>query len=176
VHRLDRDTSGCLIVAKNRIFLKEINKKLKNNSVTKIYSVLVQGYWPDELREVNAPLEKNYLESGERMVRVSPDGKKAVTHFRVVQHFQRMATLLEARLETGRTHQIRVHCRHAGHPIIGDQKYGSRRLAEPLKGVDRLCLHAASVAFNYPGDGPLHEFHAALDQDLIAVLNLLRSK
>ena len=176
VHRLDRDTSGCLVISKNPIFLREINKKIKNRSVIKIYHALVHGYWPDSLQEVDAPLVKDQLESGERMVRVSAQGKTALTRFRVLEHLGRQATLVEARLDTGRTHQIRVHCRHAGHPILGDPKYGNRNLPESLKGIKKLCLHAAKLEFSYPEQGPYHQFEAALDDDFEAILKLLRSK
>ncbi|MBT8147107.1 MAG: RluA family pseudouridine synthase, partial [Gammaproteobacteria bacterium] len=154
VHRLDRDTSGCMVIAKKTMFLREINKLIKNKSVTKIYHALVLGYWPDSLQEVDAPLARNYLESGERMVKVSSDGKTALTRFRVLEHLGRQATLIEASLDTGRTHQIRVHCRHAGHPILGDPNYGSRDLPESLQGINKLCLHAAKLEFRYPQDGP----------------------
>lgn len=176
VHRLDRDTSGCLVIAKSSIFLREINKQIKNKSVTKIYQALVYGFWPDSLQEVNAPLAKNHLESGERMVRVSPDGKPALTRFRVLEHLGRQATLVEAQLDTGRTHQIRVHCLHAGHPILGDPKYGGRNLPESLKDLKKLCLHAVKLEFRYPKDGQHHQFQAALDDDFEAILKLLRSK
>ena len=110
------------------------------------------------------------------MVRVSPDGKTALTRFRVLEHLGRQATLLEVQLETGRTHQIRVHCRHAGHPVVGDSKYGNRNLPESLKGIKKLCLHAARLEFNYPENGPNHKFQAALDDDFTSILKLLRSK
>jgi len=176
VHRLDRDTSGCLIIAKNTIFLKEINKQFKQKSLSKVYLALVQGYWPDSLQQVNAPLQKYRLDSGEGRVRVDADGKQALTHFRVIERFGRQATLVEARLETGRTHQIRVHCRHAGHPILGDEKYGGLNLPEPLSQVSRLCLHALRLEFHYPADGPLYSFEAAMDQDLLSIVNLLRKQ
>ncbi|MCB1671756.1 MAG: RluA family pseudouridine synthase [Gammaproteobacteria bacterium] len=176
VHRLDRDTSGCLIVAKNSIFLKEINRQLKNKSVSKIYLALVQGFWPDTLHEIDAPLQKYRLESGEGMVRVADEGKPALTRFRVLEHFGRLATLVEVQLETGRTHQIRVHCRHAGHAILGDAKYGSRDLPAALQGVQRLCLHAARLEFSYPSGGPGYRIEAALDADFEATVKLLRSQ
>ena len=176
VHRLDRDTSGCLVIARNTSFLREINRQIKEKSVTKIYYALVQGFWPDSLKEVSAPLAKNHLKSGERMVRVSPDGKAALTRFRVLEHLERQATLIEAQLETGRTHQIRVHCQHAGHPVLGDPKYGNRNLPAPLQDIKKLCLHASQLEFSYPRDGPRHKFQAALDQDFEAILKLLRSK
>jgi 23S rRNA pseudouridine955/2504/2580 synthase len=176
VHRLDRETSGCLVIAKNTSFLKEINQALQKRSVTKIYRALVQGYWPDTLQQVDAPLAKNQLESGERMVRVNEQGKKSLTRFQVVEHLGRRATLLEVQLETGRTHQIRVHCQYAGHPIVGDSKYGNRVMPDPLKSIKKLCLHASRLEFNYPVDGPRHQFRAALDDDFEEILKLLRSK
>ncbi len=172
VHRLDRDTSGCLVIAKNATFLKEINRQFKDKSVSKVYLALVQGYWPDSLQVVNAALQKYHLDSGERRVKVDAAGKRSVTRFRVVEHFGSAATLVEAQLETGRTHQIRVHCRHGGHPVLGDSKYSGRDLRE----VGRLCLHAARLEFNYPAHGPVHGFEAPLDEDFEAIVKLLRSR
>lgn len=175
-HRLDRDTSGCLLVSKNMSFLREINSQIKQKSVTKIYFALVLGYWPDGLQVVDAPLQKNRLESGERMVKVDSEGKRALTRFGVVEHLGRQATLLEAELDTGRTHQIRVHCRHAGHPILGDPKYGERNLPAAIGEIKRLCLHASRLEFNYPANGPLYEFQAPLGADFLAIVKLLRSQ
>lgn len=153
VHRLDRDTSGCVMLAKKRSTLKTLHGLLRGNGVDKRYLALVEGRWSSRKVQVKLPLEKNVLQSGERMVRVNPDGKYALTRFEVVQRFPG-ATLVEARPVTGRTHQIRVHCQAAGHPIIGDDKYGRDEVNEQFRkeGVQRLFLHAHSLGFELDGE------------------------
>lgn len=153
VHRLDRDTSGCVMLAKKRSTLKTLHGLLRGNGVDKRYLALVEGRWSSRKVQVKLPLEKNVLQSGERMVRVDPDGKYALTRFEVVQRFPG-ATLVEARPVTGRTHQIRVHCQAAGHPIIGDDKYGRDEVNEQFRkeGVQRLFLHAHSLGFELDGE------------------------
>lgn len=148
VHRLDRDTSGCIILAKKPSVLKTLHEQIRANQITKTYHLLVKGYWPEKLRRIDAPLQKNQLQSGERMVRVAAEGKTAITEFKVLQRFAN-ATLLEAKLLTGRTHQIRVHALHAGHPIVGDDKYGDKEFNRQLQklGCKRLFLHAYSLRF-----------------------------
>jgi len=145
-HRLDRDTSGCLVIAKSSLFLKQIQADLKERTVQKTYLALVHGTWPDTLTVVDAPLQKNELSSGERIVKVSRDGKPSITRFKVLRRFAE-ATLVEASPETGRTHQIRVHCQYAGHPIIGDSKYGIRVADASLNRIKTLCLHALRIRF-----------------------------
>ena len=156
VHRLDRDTSGCLMIARKRSTLRHLHAELRGDGpgkgVDKRYLALVRGRWPAQVKKVHAPLLRSNLRSGERMVEVSPQGKESLTEFRVVQRFGDLATLVEARPITGRTHQIRVHARHAGHPIAGDDKYGdddfSRLIRE--KGGKRLFLHAVSLGCVMP--------------------------
>jgi 23S rRNA pseudouridine955/2504/2580 synthase len=150
-HRLDRETSGVLLLAKDRTTLLELHELLRGDAadgerVDKRYVALVRGRWPDKLREIDAPLEKNTLHGGERIVVVRPDGKASRTHFRVLERFAE-ATLLEASPITGRTHQIRVHAAHAGHPIAGDLKYGDPEFDRSMKqhGLSRLFLHAARI-------------------------------
>ena len=138
-HRLDRDTSGCLIIAKKPVILKQIHNIFREKNVKKSYLALVLGSWPRRLKCISEPLMKNSLRSGERMVRVHPDGKESITKFRIIKKFTN-ETLIEARPVTGRTHQIRVHCAYAGCPIVGDEKYGGPKAA-------RLFLHAAEIAF-----------------------------
>ncbi|NKB31710.1 MAG: RluA family pseudouridine synthase [Pseudomonadales bacterium] len=148
-HRLDRDTSGCLIIAKKANALKQIQDEFKGKRVEKIYHALVHGQWPEEIVEISAPLRKNQLSSGERIVQVSADGKSAETRFTVLERYA-MASLLEVSPTTGRTHQIRVHCQYAGYPILGDQKYGPKSMQNELKPIKKLCLHAAKIRFSDP--------------------------
>ena len=148
VHRLDRDTSGLLLVARRASTLRSLHGLLRSNGVDKRYLCLVSGRWPAHLKRVDAPLEKFSLPSGERRVKVAATGRQSLTTFRVVTRWPSM-TLVEAKPVTGRTHQIRVHCQHAGFPILGDAKYADDAadcLAEKLR-LKRLFLHAASLSF-----------------------------
>lgn len=165
VHRLDRDTSGCLMIAKRRSMLRHLHAALRGDDdgdgVTKRYIALVRGRWPATVKRVHAPLQKNNLRSGERMVEVNAEGKESLTEFSVLQRFGDMATLVEARPITGRTHQIRVHAKHAGHPIAGDPKYGDDDFSQRIRelGGKRLFLHAASLSAQLP-DGTVLEVQA----------------
>jgi 23S rRNA pseudouridine955/2504/2580 synthase len=156
-HRLDRETSGVLVLAKTRAALTVLHALFRDDRVKKTYIALAHGQFPETLREVDAPLEKNTLRGGERMVEVRGDGKPSQTRFRVLRRFQvplahgtagfDHATLLEATPVTGRTHQIRVHAAHAGYPLVGDAKYGDPARDKALRrfGPLRLFLHAASL-------------------------------
>jgi len=148
-HRLDRDTSGLLVLCKKRSALVALHRMLREGQVEKIYLAVVRGGY-DGPREIRASLHKYVTGSGERRVAVGEDGMAAVTRIRVLKKSSRFS-LLEARLVTGRTHQIRVHLAHAGHPIIGDDKYGDFALNRELK--QRLLLHAARLAFRHPLSG-----------------------
>jgi 23S rRNA pseudouridine955/2504/2580 synthase len=175
VHRLDRDTSGLIMVARRPAILRELHRQLREDKVDKRYLALVAGKWPRNLARVEAPLHKNVLQSGERMVRVSREGKPSITEFSVVERFNG-ATLVEAKPVTGRTHQIRVHAQHAGFPLLGDAKYSSDRgeaLAARL-GLKRLFLHARSLRFRLPDIGRL-ELEAELDHELESILDKLRN-
>lgn len=174
VHRLDRDTSGLLLVAKKRSALLALQEQLREKTLQKRYLCLVKGKWPAALKDVTVPLIKNELKSGERVVRVSKDGKPAHTQFRVVRRFKD-CTLIEASPLTGRTHQIRVHTQHAGHPIIGDPKYGDPELNHLFagRGIGRLFLHAASLTFSLPGLVKPMTLNAELDSALLAALDAL---
>ncbi len=176
VHRLDRDTSGCLLIAKRRSALRTLHELLRGTGVDKRYIALVAGHWEQERVKVDAPLLKNQLQSGERMVMVNPKGKQAQTNFKVLEHLPG-ATLLEARLITGRTHQIRVHLAHLGTPILGDQKYGNEMAAEMAKELclKRLFLHAESVSFCWPEEDERQRFQAPLEASLEQLLQQLRS-
>lgn len=149
VHRLDKETSGTLVIAKKSSILKEIHALLLERQVQKTYLLLVEGRCNFNEQVVQAPLTKNVLKSGERIVVVDEqNGKSAKTVFRRLKHLKNM-TLLEAKPITGRTHQIRVHAKYLGHPIIGDEKYGSGHTNNEFKlqGIKQLCLHSASISF-----------------------------
>jgi 23S rRNA pseudouridine955/2504/2580 synthase len=175
VHRLDRDTSGLILIAKRAVILRELHRQLREKHIDKRYFALVAGKWPKAVRVVDAPLEKNILQSGERMVRVGREGKRAITEFSVVERLQG-ATLLEARPITGRTHQIRVHAYHTGFPLLGDEKYGNDRSAEVARqiGLNRLFLHAATLHFSLLDVGNL-SLQAPLDANLENTLNKFRN-
>ncbi len=175
VHRLDRDTSGCLLLAKSRPALLTLNDSLKQHRMDKQYLALVAGRWSARRDFVAARLDRYELGNGERRVRVDPAGKVARTRFAVREAFSRV-TLVEAEPVTGRTHQIRVHAAHAGHPLLGDDKYGSResqKLAASL-GLSRLFLHAASLTFPEPTSGRPVQIKAPLPDELEAVLTRAR--
>ncbi|GGO72853.1 23S rRNA pseudouridine(955/2504/2580) synthase RluC [Bowmanella pacifica] len=175
VHRLDRDTSGCLLIAKRRSALKSLHEQLRDKTVDKRYHALVAGEWPDNRHKVRAPLRKNILKSGERMVSVAPDGKESETRYQVLERFSG-ATLVEAFPVTGRTHQIRVHCLHAGHAIACDDKYGDESFNRHMTtlGLKRLFLHAFTLSFIHPKSGERLSLNAPLDPQLTAVLKQMR--
>ena len=150
-HRLDRDTSGCLIVAKNRAALVELHAAFRNGAVAKRYEALVGGHWPRSLRRVELPLMRYALPNGERRVRATPDGDRSRTDFEVLGRCTLNttdaappATWLAAFPKTGRTHQIRVHAQASGHPILGDDKYAGDQWAAP-----RLMLHAKAIKLTF---------------------------
>ncbi len=175
VHRLDRDTSGCLLIAKRRSTLRILHELLRQNSVDKRYIALASGRWERQQEKVQAPLLKNLLQGGERVVKVDPQGKPATTHFRVRERF-RNATLVEARLVTGRTHQIRVHLAHLGTPILGDEKYGDNAANRAMRelGLKRLFLHAESIGIRWPDEGGELLVEAPLEESLQQLLSKLR--
>ena len=171
VHRLDRDTSGCLMIAKKRAALKSLHEQIKNNEIRKTYVALVKGQWEGGEQTVDAPLLKNILKSGERVVRVDASGKSAKSIFKPVKLFAD-ATLVEVELITGRTHQIRVHATHIGHPIAGDEKYGQRafNLTMKQRGLSRLFLHAKSLCFKHPKTEDTINVVAPMGEELQKIL------
>lgn len=174
-HRLDRDTSGCLLLARTPAALRLIQEALRTGRLEKRYLALVRGYWNYGPREVNQPLRRNVLRGGERVVEVMDDGKPALTRFDPVSLFK-SASLLEANIATGRTHQIRVHAAHLGYPLAGDTKYGDtafNRMMIERCGLRRLFLHAHSV--HLPLGGREIAASAPLDVELKGVLERLRS-
>ena len=172
VHRIDRDTSGILLIAKKRSALRHLQAQFREKTVRKFYFALVMGNWASGNRAVNAPLLKNEVNS---IVRVNPQGKPSETRYRVLEAFSQ-ATLVQASPITGRTHQIRVHCQYSGHPIAWDDRYGDQRFdAYTAKfGLKRLFLHAANICFIHPSSGEKMELKAPLDRDLEKVLSGLR--
>jgi 23S rRNA pseudouridine955/2504/2580 synthase len=176
VHRLDRDTSGCLLIAKSRRALLELHRQLREGGVRKNYLALVKGVWRGGPREVAASLERGHHASGERRVRVSEEGKESVSRFEPQQRYAN-ATLLDIGLLTGRTHQARVHAAHLGHPIAGDDRYGDREFNREMRhaGLKRLFLHAARLRLRHPLTHARLEFSAPLPADLEACLGKLSS-
>lgn len=174
-HRLDRETSGVLVLCKKRSALRAFQEQLRDNKTTKRYLALLRGKWKGGGRRVSAPLRKNVLSSGERVVKVAEDGKESISIFEPRATFGTLASLVQVTLITGRTHQIRVHSTHVGHPIAGDEKYGdeefNRRMAE--LGLKRLFLHAAELTFKLPETGEPLTVRAPLDEPLSALLQRL---
>jgi len=166
-HRLDRDTSGLLVVAQKRGALVELHRMLRDGEVEKVYLAVVRGAWEGGARELRESLHKYVDAKGERRVAVREDGMKAVTRVRALKKSADFS-LLEVRLLTGRTHQIRVHLAHAGHPVLGDGKYGDFELNRRLEkdGVRRLFLHASRLAFVHPVTRERLELHAPLPAEM----------
>ncbi len=171
VHRLDKDTSGCLLIAKKRSALRQLHTLFRDDQVNKTYIALLAGQWARKKLIVNAPLQKNISQGGERMVVISPSGKSAETLFRRMKLFQD-ATLVEASPKTGRTHQIRVHAASLGHPIVGDDRYGRDDINKQFKakGYKRMFLHAATLAFQHPVSGAMLSVSAPLPAQLDQLL------
>lgn len=165
VHRIDRDTSGLIMVAKKRSVLRHLQDEMRNRRVEKFYHALVAGHWPAGRNKVDVPLLRDELRSGERVVRVAAEGKSALTRYRVLQTFPGYS-LVEAAPVTGRTHQIRVHCAFSGHPIAGDSKYmdDASGTAFRNEGGRRLMLHAARLGIVMPGSGERKYFNAPYDE------------
>ena len=176
VHRLDRETSGVLLVAKKRVALTSLHSQLRDGKVDKRYLVLVRGAWPDSKRVVDVPLHKFVTTAGERRVRIQPGGRESITIFRRERawaaHDPPLA-LLEAELKTGRTHQIRVHLAHLGYALAGDDKYGdfawNRELAR--EGLKRMFLHAKQMAFAHPVNGDTVRIVSPMPGELMRFLD-----
>lgn len=180
VHRLDRDTSGVLMLAKKRAALLALHEQLRAGRVRKIYLALVRGHWRDAKRAVKAPLQKHVLAHGERRVTVHDEGQAAHTIFRLRQSWPEHdppLSLLEAELKTGRTHQIRVHLAHLNFPILGDDKYGDFVLNKKIvknQILRRMFLHASQIGIEHPESAERMNFEAPLPSELaqcIAHLN-----
>ena len=174
VHRLDRDTSGCLVLAKKRSALRQLHELLRVGKIQKRYLALVQGSRQYGTERIDVPLQKQVLRSGERVVRVSEHGKAASSTFRPLAVSSK-ASLLEVEIHTGRTHQIRVHAAHTGHPIAGDEKYGDESFNRYLAslGFKRLFLHARGIAFELEEPHVDIAINAPLDKKFEDVLSKL---
>lgn len=177
VHRLDRETSGCLLVARTRAALRATHALLREGAVEKHYATLLAGRWRLGRKTIDAPVQTDAREGGERKVRVHRAGKIAVSVFTPVAQFRNLAALMDVSIRTGRTHQIRVHAAFAGHPVAGDDKYGDREFNARLRalGLKRMFLHASSVAFRWPDTGQAFRAEAPLPAELAAVTERLRA-
>ena len=173
-HRLDRETSGLLLIAKKRSALTALHDLFRESYIEKRYLALVKGRWREPLRHVKLALHKYLTEDGERRVSVSPEGKAAHSIVRLVARWENFS-LVEVELKTGRTHQIRVHLTHLGFPLCGDDKYGDFALNKTLQkqGLGRMFLHAAKLALDHPGTGERLDLMAALPEDLVVFLKRL---
>jgi 23S rRNA pseudouridine955/2504/2580 synthase len=174
IHRLDRATSGCLLVAKRRSALRTVHALLREGKVDKRYFTLVQGRWKQPVAEVSAPLVTK-RGPGESRVRVATGGKEARSSFRLIETVGKTASLMEVAIETGRTHQIRVHAAHLGHPVAGDDRYGDPEFNTSLErhGLRRMFLHSHSVAFVWPESGEEFSVSVPLPQELKDVLDAI---
>jgi 23S rRNA pseudouridine955/2504/2580 synthase len=177
-HRLDRETSGLLIVAKKRSALVKLHDMFREGDVSKRYLAVVKGNWRNALQHVRFPLYKYLTADGERRVMVSPEGKDAHSIVRRVDGWETADgyfTLVEVELKTGRTHQIRVHLAHSGFPIVGDDKYGDFSLNKYLQrhGLKRMFLHAAKLSFVHPLNGEAIVLESPLPPELAAFVGWL---
>jgi 23S rRNA pseudouridine955/2504/2580 synthase len=175
-HRLDRDTSGLLIVTRRGSALRTLHALLRDGGVQKSYLTLVAGRWNLGHKNIAAPLRTDLRVGGERTVKVDAHGKNALTEFKLIEHYGAKASLIEAIIHTGRTHQIRVHAAYCGHPVLGDDKYGDKALNSEFTrlGLRRMFLHAHSLSFSWP-DGGEQSFSAPLPQELRSLLDQLQS-
>jgi 23S rRNA pseudouridine955/2504/2580 synthase len=165
VHRLDKETSGLLLVAKKRSALTALQNQFRARDTGKTYAALVVGRWAPNNKVIDVPLHKYVTADGERRVRASEEGRRAITLVKVVRAVDGF-TLLDVTIKTGRTHQIRVHLAHEGHGIVGDDKYGdfalNKRLARAPIGFDRMFLHARRLVFDHPASGERVDLQAPL--------------
>jgi len=177
VHRLDRDTSGLLLVARKPAALRTLHALMRDGEVDKKYLALVKGKWELGRKRIDVPLRTDTRVGGERTVRVHESGKEAASVFKPVQFFGKKASLVEVSLETGRTHQIRVHATHAGYPLAGDEKYGEAEFNEKMKefGLRRMFLHAHHLSFTWPDSGVEFSVSAPLPAELSAVVDALNA-
>ena len=170
VHRIDRDTRGLIIAAKNDLAHQGLSNQLQDHTLSRVYHCIVTGNLREDSGTVDAPIGRHGVDR--KKMAVVADGRRAVPHWRVLERFQGF-TYVECRLETGRTHQIRVHMAHTGHPILGDTVYGSKK---EVKGLQGQCLHAVGLRFIHPRTGEAVELGCGLTEEFEAQLKKLRSK
>ncbi|MCC5958897.1 MAG: RluA family pseudouridine synthase [Rhodobacteraceae bacterium] len=177
VHRLDRETSGCLLLARRRSTLRQLHQIIRDGGLEKRYLALLSGQLPRGPVPVEAALDRRGRRAGERMVQVSSEGKASRSVFRCLERYDGCC-LAEVSIDTGRTHQIRVHAAHLGMPIVGDSKYGDPEVNKRFRklGLGRLFLHASSLQFTDPQTGDRHVYSAELSPDLRQVLEQLQPK
>jgi 23S rRNA pseudouridine955/2504/2580 synthase len=177
-HRLDSETSGCLILAKRKRILREIHSLLREAKIVKIYWALTLGKWKDSELRVDLPLHKDYQDGGKHVVEVHQRGKSALTVFHTLKSFKREASFMEVKLHTGRTHQIRVHAQHQGHPVAGDDRYGDPEFNKFVRnlGLRRMFLHARSIDFTLPSLDQHIKVVAPLDTELEAVIKAFEAR
>ncbi len=178
VHRIDRDTSGILLVARKPAALRALHALMRDGKVEKRYLALVKGKWELGQKRIDVPLRTDIRVGGERTVKAHASGKEAVSVFKPVQFFGKRATMMEVSLETGRTHQIRVHAAHAGYPLAGDEKYGDADFNAKMQeaGLTRMFLHASLLSFTWPDSGVEFTVSAPLPAELAAVVDGLGRK
>ena len=170
VHRIDRDTSGLIIAAKNDFSHQRLAAQLQDHTLSRVYHCIVTGNLREDSGTVDAPIGRHHTDR--KKMAVTADGRNAVTHWTVLERYQGF-TYVECRLETGRTHQIRVHMAHTGHPILGDTVYGNKK---PVPGLQGQCLHAVGLRFIHPRTGKPVELHCGLTEEFEAQLKKLRAK
>jgi 23S rRNA pseudouridine955/2504/2580 synthase len=177
VHRIDRDTSGLLLISRKPAALRTLHALMREGKVEKRYLALVKGKWELGRKRIDVPLRTDIRVGGERTVKAHESGKEAVSVFKPVQFFGKRASLVDVSLETGRTHQIRVHASHAGYPLAGDEKYGEEEFNEKMKefGLKRMFLHAHHLSFVWPETGVEFSASAPLPADLSAVVDALNA-
>lgn len=170
VHRIDKDTSGVIVVAKNDAAHNKLSEQFKEHSMKRVYVALVEGIVKQEEGTVDAPLARHPIDRIK--IAVVRDGRRAVTHYKVIERYK-VYTLIECRLETGRTHQIRVHMSHIGHPLVGDPVYGYKKQRFNLEGQ---MLHAKILGFIHPRTNEYMEFESDLPEHFKKVLNILKNE
>ena len=170
VHRIDRDTSGLIIAAKNDFSHQKLAAQLQDHTLARVYHCIVTGNLREDSGTIDAPIGRHHTDR--KKMAVVAEGRSAVTHWRVLERYQGF-TYVECHLETGRTHQIRVHMAHTGHPILGDTVYGSKK---PVPGLQGQCLHAVGLRFIHPRSAEPVEVHCGLSEEFEAQLRKLRNK
>ncbi len=169
VHRIDKDTSGVLVIAKNNKSHTILSEMLKEHDINRIYTAVAEGVFTEDQGTVDAPIGRHPVDRKKMAVNIK-NGRRAVTHFKVLERFGK-TTLLELRLETGRTHQIRVHMSYIGHPLVGDSVYGKKK---QIYGFEGQALHAGTLGFIHPGTGKYVEYTAKPPEEFVALVERLR--